>query len=252
MLVLPALCLGCAHQRHGDLNQFLHANKHAVSAMEYRIGIPDTIQISAPRIQEINGRGQVVQPNGKITLRLLGEVKIVGMTAKEIAAKLRTLAKPYYDDPKIHVRVTGYHSKKIYLFGEVGGPGPRPYTGRDTLLDVLSSSGLTFVAWRSQVQVIRPDPKTNEHFKIYVDVDKLVQGGDQRLNILLEPNDIVYVPPTPMGWLGYRIREVINPFTPVIRAYQFPAVVDYSTKVYSGGAGLTTSSTAASPTTIIR
>ncbi len=236
MLVLPALCLGCTHQRHADLNQFLHANKYAVSAMEYRIGIPDMIQISAPRIQEINGRGQVVQPNGKITLRLLGEVKVVGMTAKEIASKLRALAKPYYDDPKIHVRVTGYHSKKIYVFGEVRASGPRSFTGRDTLLDVLATSGLTFVAWRSQVQVIRPDPKTNEHSKIYVDVDKLVQGGDQRLNILLEPNDIVYVPPTPLGWLGYRIREVINPFTPVIQAYQFPAVLENASDVYDDDA----------------
>ena len=244
MLVLPALCLGCAHRRHGDLNQFLHANKHAVSAMEYRIGIPDVIQISAPRIQEINGRGQVVQPNGKITLRLLGEIKVVGMTAKEIAAKLRTLAEPYYDDPKIHVRVSGYHSKKIYLFGEVGRRGPRPFTGRDTLLDVLSSSGLTFVAWRSQVQVIRPDPETNEHAKIYVDVDKLIQGADQRLNILLEPNDMVYVPPTPLGWLGYRIREVLNPFTPVIQAYQFPAVVSNASDVYDDDAVVGTAPTA--------
>lgn len=242
MLVATA---GCAQQRHGDLKHFLHANEHAVSAMEYRIGIPDVILISAPRIQEINGRAQVVQPNGKITLHLLGEVKIVGMTAKEIAAKLRTLAEPYYHEPKIHVRVTGYHSKKIYVFGEVGAPGPRAYTGRDTLLDVLATSTLTFVAWRSQVQVIRPDPETNERSKIYVDVDKLIRDGDHRMNILLEPNDIVYVPPTPLGWLGYRIREVLNPFTPVIQAYQYPAVLDRASDVYNGDGGLSTSPTLA-------
>ena len=242
--ILSAASMGCAQHRHGDLKHFLHANEHAVSAMEYRIGVPDVIEIAAPRIAEIHGSAQVVQPNGKITLRLLGEVKVTQMTAKEIAAKLRTLAEPYYDDPKVNVRVVGYRSKKIYVFGEVGGPGPRAYTGRDTVLDVLASSGLTFVAWRSQVQVIRPDPRTNERRRIYVNVDQLVQGGDHRLNILLEPNDVVYVPPTPLGWLGYRIREVLNPFSPVIQAYQFPAVVDHAGDVYDDDANLTTATTA--------
>src|SRR3990172_9095779 len=123
---------GCA-SKNVDTLHFLREHEHEVSAIEYRIGIPDGLAISAPRILEIDGEVQRIQPDGKINLRLLGEVKVVGMTAKEIAAKLEVLLSRYYVDPKISVRVVGYDSKKYYVYGQASGAGPKPYTGRDTL-----------------------------------------------------------------------------------------------------------------------
>jgi hypothetical protein len=55
-----------------------------------------------------------------------------------------------------------------------------------------------------------------------VNVDKMVRSGDWRRNVLLEPNDIVYIPPTPLAWVGLRVRELMFPVAPVTQAYRSP------------------------------
>jgi protein involved in polysaccharide export with SLBB domain len=224
---------------------FLKAHEHEVSAIEYRVGIPDVISISAPQVLEIDRVSQQIQPDGKISLRLLGQVKVVGLTEKEIAAKLVTLLQPYYEEPRVQVRVVRYESKRIYVAGLVGnanlnGGGQQagelwssvPYTGRDTVLDVLSRVGFSFIAWRSQVHVVRSSPYPGEQREIILDVDHMIATGDTSRNVLLQPNDIVYVPPTPLGWLGLRVQEVLFPLQPMIQAYSTPAQVMASTDYY--------------------
>lgn len=235
---------GC-QSKHHDLVSFLKAHEHEVSAIEYRVGIPDVIEISAPQVLEIDRVRQTIRPDGKISLRLLGPIKVVGMTEKEIAAKITRLLEPYYEDPKVQVRVASHRSKKIYLAGQVqgGGAGNQggvvadswtalPYTGRDTVLDVLSRGNMSFIAWRTKVQVIRSSPNEEERKKIVVDIDRMIHSGDTSLNVLLQPNDIVLVPPTPLGWLGLRVQEIMFPFQPVIQAYNTPAGLIDSTEEY--------------------
>lgn len=218
-----AVC-GCSH-RNRDILDFLQAHEHEVSAIEYRVGVPDSIRISAPRILEIDGEIHRVQPDGKINLRLLGEIKVSGMTTKEIASKLEVLLSKYYVDPKVSVRVANYASKKYYVFGQVVDVGPRPYTGRDTLMDAISRAGVTFLSWTSQVKVIRPGVREEDRRELVVDIDRMIRTGDTSANILIEPDDIIYVPPTPLAWVGLRIREVLFPVAPVMEAYTTPAAV---------------------------
>jgi len=234
------LTTGCS-PNHDAVHNWLMAYKEETASIDYRVGIPDTISISAPRIPEIDGESQAIQPDGKITLRLLGEVRVDGMTAKEIAAKITSLSREYYEEPKIQVRITGYRSKKIYAFGQVGsGNGTSglggsqiiAYTGRNTLLDTLATTGLSFIAWRSQVKVIRANPDEEKRHVLTVDVDQMYEKGDTSMNVLLEPGDIVYVPPTPLGWLGLRINEILFPFQPLLNAYMFPATLMNASDVY--------------------
>jgi protein involved in polysaccharide export with SLBB domain len=244
------LCAGC-QSSHRDIVSFLKAYEHEVSAIEYRVGIPDVVAISAPQILEIDGIRQAVRPDGKIALRLLGPVKIVGLTEKEIAAKLTRLLEPYYEDPKVQVRVASYRSKVIYLAGVIGTGGlgghgggggsssgegwaSVPYTGRDTVLDLLAGRNISFLAWWSQVQVIRSSPFEKDRRRIVIDVDHMMRTGDTSRNVLLQPNDILYIPPTPLGWLGLRVQEILFPFQPIIQGYTFPARVRDLNDEYDG------------------
>lgn len=215
---------GCASSNKDALH-FLREHEHEVAAIEYRVGIPDGIAVSAPRVLEIDGETQRIHPDGKISLRLLGDVKVVGMTAKEIAAKLEVLLSRYYVDPKVSVRVISHESKKYYVYGQTSNVGPQPFTGHDTLLDAVIRSGTTFFSWTSRVKVIRPAHGDTPVRTLEVDVDQMVKGGDWTNNILLEPDDMVYIPPTPAAWCGLRVREFIYPFVPAAQAYTFPAQV---------------------------
>lgn len=229
------LCLtACGRSKPDDILHFLQQHKHEVSAIEYRTGVPDTIGISAPRILEIDGETQTIQPDGKINLRLAGEVKVAGMTTKEIAAKLQVLLSRYYVDPKVNVRILNYASKKYYVAGQVGAPGPRPYTGADTLMDAVMRSGTSFLSWLSHVKVIRPGVTDGERHEIVVDVSRMIKEGDWTKNILLEPNDIVYIPPTPLALVGNKLREVLYPVGPALQTYVTPARVMAAQDVYEG------------------
>ncbi len=222
---------GCSSTSQ-DLQAFLRADEHKVSASEYRITPPDVVMVSAPGVPEIDGDNQLVRVDGMISLRLLGEVRVVGMTPAEVSAKLEDMLQRYYHEPKVHVRVGGYNSKKYYVLGEVGSPGPQAYTGRDTLFEVLARCQPNQMAWKNQIKVIRPSADSTKKHVITVDADKLTQDGDLKMNFLLQEGDIVYVPPTPLAWLGMRIREVVWPFEEASRAYAIPQNFMQTTDYY--------------------
>jgi len=229
--VLITLSIGCA-PKYNDLKVFLQEHEHDVAAVNYRVEPPDIISITSPTAPEIDGESQKIRNDGKISLKLLGEVKVSQMTPQEISAKLEKLLEPYYVEPKVNVRVASNSSKKIFVFGQVMKSGPMEFTGRDSLLDVLAESQLNSLAWGAQVKVIRPSASKDQRREIIVDVDKMMQSGDLTANILLQEGDIVYVPPTPLAWVGLRIQEALFPFAPIGSAYTTPAQFMYATDYY--------------------
>ncbi|MFQ5806473.1 MAG: polysaccharide biosynthesis/export family protein [Phycisphaerae bacterium] len=225
------LATGCA-PTHGQLVAFLRSNDAAVSTGHYTVNPPDAITIHAPGAGEIDGVMQQVRPDGKVSLRLLGEVQVAGLTTQEIAEKLEAQLSRYYIEPEVVVEVSQYRSQRYYVFGEVGSPGPKPYTGRDTLLTALAQASPTFLAWRSQIRVVRPAPDGKSRKTIVVDLDEMIRGGGADQNVLLQPGDIIEVPPTPLAWLGLRVRELLYPVTPALRAYESPAEALSTTEEY--------------------
>jgi polysaccharide export outer membrane protein len=204
---------------------FLHEWEASVSATEYRVQPPDVVEISSSQAAEVDGESQTISPTGKVTLRLLGDVEVAGLTTTEINQKLESLLRKYYEDPKVNVRVSTHASKRYYVFGQVASPGAFRYTGRDTLLHVLSQSQPRFTAWKSQVKVIHPSHEDNKRQVMTVDVDRIMEEGRLDQNVLLQEGDIVYVPATPLAWVGLRLQEVLWPVSPIVGAARTPAEV---------------------------
>ncbi|HOW70160.1 MAG TPA: polysaccharide biosynthesis/export family protein [Phycisphaerae bacterium] len=231
-LFLALSVVGCAQTRYADIKPFVQAHDQDVAATNYRIEPPDLIEISSPQAPELNGETQVIRQDGKISLKLIGEVKVSGMTPREAEAKIEELLARYYVNPKVQIQVLSYASKKIYIYSEVAAAGQVPFTGRDTLLDILSRCNLTNGAWRAKIKVIRPSPTTGEQHEIEVDADKMLQHGDLKQNFLLKEGDIIVIPPTPLAWVGLRVRELFFPVSPVVGAYTDGASVVSAPKAY--------------------
>ncbi len=130
------------------------------------------------------------------------------------------------------MRIGGYASKKYYVYGQTGSPGAKRYTGRDTLLDAVLDSGVDFRSWTSRVKVIRPTHGETPIRTLTIDVDAMVKTGDWSKNVLLEPSDIVYIPPTPGTWFAQRVSEILFPVGPVVQAYTAPAFLQNLDSVY--------------------
>lgn len=224
MLLAAGATAGCATSDQ-EVKTFLHEWEASVSATEYRVQPPDTLEISSAQAGEIDGEEQAVRQDGKISLRLLGEIEVAGLTPLEIARKLESLMRKYYEDPKVSVRVTLRDSKRFYVFGQVTRPGAYHYSGRDSLLYALSQTQPTLIAWKSQVKVIHPSHDPEKRQVLTVDVDKIMEQGELDNNVLLQENDIVFVPATPLGWVGLRLQEVLWPVSPMLGAVQTPATI---------------------------
>lgn len=229
---IVAMLSGCA-PRPWDMSDFLQSHEYRASGTDHKVLPGDTISFHSPYITELDGIREDVGTDGKIELDLIGQIHVAGLTAREIKDKLEQQLEPYYSERHLRVRVSGEPNQKIYVFGQVGGRGPRPYTGRDTVFDVLMASQPTFLAWKSKIRVIRASPNPDERREIQVNFDHMVQRGDLRRNVLLQPGDIVYVPPTPLAWVGLRIQELLFPLGPVFQAYSLPASVKSTNNIYS-------------------
>jgi hypothetical protein len=80
--------------------------------------------------------------------------------------------------------------------------------------------------------VIRPAHGDVPVRQLEIDVDQMIRTGDWSQNILLEPDDIVRIPLTPLAWVGQRVRDLLTPVGPLVRAYTTPAYVMHAQDAY--------------------
>jgi len=133
-----------------------------------------------------------VRPDGKISLPLLDDVQAAGLTPKQLAESLTEKLKKYVADPRVTVVVIAINSKRIYLVGEVTKSGPLPMLPNMTVLQALSSAGLSQFANTKRIYVLRTE--NGKQQKLPVNYRKLVKGGDIEQNYALQPGDTIVVP----------------------------------------------------------
>lgn len=222
-LVLSVVVSGCASTKVDNLNERLtsleEVSKKPPNAT-YIIEPPDTIQVSVLGEPDVNVQQQVRQ-DGIVTLPHLGETQVAMKTTEELQEELEEKYAEYYKDPQVRVTVTQYRSKYIYVYGEVRNPGPQSYTGYQTLSEAVGQAGgLTNRADYNEVKVVRGDPENPEVF--WADLNKLIYKGKAKQNVSLAQSDVVYVRPSALAWVGYRIQELMFPFESLfsgLRAY---------------------------------
>jgi polysaccharide export outer membrane protein len=107
----------------------------------YAVGPGDVLDILVIGNEEMT-RTSTVQPSGTITLPLLGEVPVAGLTVPEIQKKLATLLeRDFLVNPQVEVRVREYQSQFVIVLGEINSPGRKPLRGKTRLIDLLVDAG---------------------------------------------------------------------------------------------------------------
>ncbi|MQY61295.1 hypothetical protein GH153_05620 [bacterium] len=174
---------------------FIHSQEilQENQAREYRIGAKDLLEISVFGLDEMSQTVRVSE-KGKITLPLLGEIEVEELTKAELERKLsQLLDKKYLQNPQVTVFIREYQSKKVYVLGAVGKPGSYELLGRQTVLQLISDAGGLIEDAGDEIIVIRQH-KDEPSKTLRILIDDLILKGDARLNIPLEPNDIVNIP----------------------------------------------------------
>jgi polysaccharide export outer membrane protein len=159
-----------------------------VLAAEYRIGVDDKLEISVYGDRDLS-KTQTVRPDGKIDFPLAGTLQAAGLTADDLGARIRERLVKYLRDPQVTVLITEYNSRRVSVLGEVKTPGLLRLSADISLLEAVSRvGGLTENSDLQGALLVR-DSKV-----LPVDFEKLLRRGDLTQNVLLRPNDVVFIP----------------------------------------------------------
>lgn len=158
---------------------------------DYRIGPKDLLQITVFELPELNQTVRVAE-DGSITLTLLGKIEVADLTAQELEQKLAALLGEKYTQSGAHVTVFIREYQKISVLGAVGRPGMYELVGPMTLLQAIAQAGGQTAQAMAEIYVYRTDAEGKQQ-RISIRLDELA-GGDQDLNIVLQPKDVVMVP----------------------------------------------------------
>lgn len=111
------------------------------AAASYVVGPGDVLEVTVLDQAEVS-RSTTVQPDGRFTMPLLGEVEVAGKTVAEIQRFItEALSRDFLVNPRVEVRVREYASQFALVLGEVINPGRRALRGGTRLIDVLIESG---------------------------------------------------------------------------------------------------------------
>jgi len=225
LVSLLSFCLaGCGAYKGNpnDIKAFTKPYQQNVTAEDYVLQPPDEIEVHCTKIPELHLQTQQIRPDGKISFEGIGEIEVAGKTVGEVTDILERKVSELYklaDNHPIDVRVAKSDSKVYYVLGQVVHPGPKPYTGRDTVLSAVSGAIPNPMAWEERIIVVRPSEKEGvEPRRFNINYYRMVELGDTRLNVLLKEGDVVYVPPTILGSAGLVLSEFIAPIGQALSA----------------------------------
>ena len=190
---------------------------------EYRVGPKDLLEISVFGADELS-RTVRVSEDGKVTLPLLGEVLVDGLTKSELEKKLAALlGEKYVQNPQVTVFIREYQSKRVSVLGAVEKPGPYQLLGRLTLMQIVSEAGGLTRDAGSVIIIIR-QLADGTSTSLRISIDDLFLKGDAKLNVPLEAGDIVNIPVDKLVAI-YVFGQVKNPGALQVKKSAIPTLL---------------------------
>jgi len=207
--VLLAITAGC--QVAPKARPASEAAPVTTNSMSLRSG--DKIEIKFYSAPELND-SQQIRPDGKITLQLVGDVQAAGRTPGELSADLKEAFTSQLKYPQVTVIVREMYQRKVYVAGEVERPGLVELPGDISVLDaVMICGGFNMSkAELSSVIVMRHDNAGNR-VGYKVDLRDAIAGGTTS-NFILQPQDIVFVPRTPIVNVNNFLEQYVTGLVP--------------------------------------
>jgi len=160
---------------------------------DYLIGSGDILQIVVWKEPEVSVPNVVVRPDGRITVPLVKDVEVAGLTPRQAETVIAEGLGKFYTDPNVTVVIATISSKKIYVIGGVRKEGPLPYTYGMTVMQALSEAGgLNEYAKPKKIYILRTE--SGKEYRLNFNYDEVVKGERMEQNILLLPSDTLVIP----------------------------------------------------------
>lgn len=180
---------------HGDILSVNIAEEGDMSASSASGLIRQEKTNDSPRTANA---GATVMMDGRISLRDIGDIEVVGLTLTELADYLKKLYAVIYDNPIVTTTLLQSNSLRYTVTGNVTQSGIFFLDYPMTLVQAVARSG-GFTEWASKdITVIRANIKEadKKHFKgntMTLDYDEFMSGKTLDNNIFILSGDIIIV-----------------------------------------------------------
>ncbi|MEQ1907410.1 MAG: polysaccharide biosynthesis/export family protein [Vicinamibacterales bacterium] len=166
----------------------------AVSVDRYRIQKGDSLEITFPFAADFN-QTKTVQPDGFIFLRSVGDLMVVGLTVTELQDAVKVRYVSIMRDAAVSVELKDFERPYFVAVGSVERPGKYELRGVTTVTQALAvAGGFKPDAKRSKVILFRRAPTGTGSVELRrINVGKMLDSGDLKADLLLEPGDLLSV-----------------------------------------------------------
>lgn len=172
------------------------------NAAPYRITRGDVLAVSVFGESDLTSGGNKVEAKGTITLQLIKEIHVRGLTVLEAQTAIENAYRDgrFLRDPQVKITIEQYAQRLVSIMGKVNQPAKyelppdQPWTIKDL---IIKAGGFTDTARGREVRVTRTMPDGS--LKTFtLDLQNTLLGKDKTSNadatFVLEPDDYVYVP----------------------------------------------------------
>ncbi len=142
-----------------------------------------------PTSKYING--YVVSLDSTVSLPMIGKINLVGLNLTEAEKQVKVRAEEFLKEPEIQVKLLNY---RVNVSGEVRVPGMYyNYEGSINMLDAISmAQGITEYADLRKVIVKRQNKSDYTTYEVDLTNNSIYASEV----FFLQPNDLVYIPPS--------------------------------------------------------
>jgi polysaccharide export outer membrane protein len=162
----------------------------ATDSDQYIIGPEDVINIHVWREEQLS-KTVPVRMDGKISLPLVDDVQAAELTPLQLKEVLTKKLKNVVDNPTVSVTVIEANSFKVYVSGEVKGPGAHRLRSETSFVQLMTMvGGFTDWADKKKILIIRKEKGAEKRIK--VNYKKILDGEEP--DIIIKRGDMVVVP----------------------------------------------------------
>jgi polysaccharide export outer membrane protein len=155
-----------------------------------------------------------VGPDGKIYFHLLPGMDVWGMTLDQTRQALEQGLSKYLSQPQVSLTLRAVGSRHVWMVGRLNRPGIYPMPAPISLLEAIALAGGTArsvsPANSEELADLRHSFVMRNGQALPVDFQRLLREGDTSQNIILQPDDFVFIPSS-LAQEVYVLGAVRNP-----------------------------------------
>jgi polysaccharide export outer membrane protein len=171
----------------------------------YLLQPSDVLELEYEYTPEYN-QVATVEPDGTVRLKLLGSVKVAGMSLDKATETIKAKASVSLNKPEITLTLKDFVKPHFTVYGEVSRPGVYDIHGAVTVLQAIAlSGGVKDTSKETQVLLIRKMNAEIAEVKV-INTKLMSSAKGAREDFALRPDDMLIVPKSRLGKVEPYVR----------------------------------------------